>query len=305
MKILLIISVIFFNLFSQELISPIPKINDYDKKRALLGKKLFQDKRLSSNNTVSCSSCHMLNNGGDDNRRVSFGVDNKEGTFNAPTIFNVRFNLAQFWDGRAKNLQEQALGPIHNPVEMNSNFEEIIEKLNQDKIYKKDFLIYKNGITKENIIDAIVEFEKALVTPHSRFDRYILGEEDILTQDEKEGFDLFLELGCISCHNGVNIGGNLYQKMGVIKEYNNSQLFGRYEVTKKEKDKYFFKVPSLRNIEHTAPYFHDGKVNHLKKAIKIMIEYQVGMIANEEEIVKIEKFLKTLSGKLPEILVQK
>ena len=135
------------------------------------------------------------------------------------------------------------------------------------KIYKKDFLIYKNGITKENIIDAIVEFEKALVTPHSRFDRYILGEEDILTQDEKEGFDLFLELGCISCHNRVNICGNLYQKMGVIKEYNNSQLFGRYEVTKKEKDKYFFKVPSfsksIKNfLSFSVPGFlHDYNVH--------------------------------------------
>lgn len=306
MKKLLIIITLILELYSLELISPIPITNDYNLSKALLGKKLFHEKRLSFDNTISCFSCHMIKDGGDDNRSFSLGVDNKKGDMNSPTVLNARYNLSQFWDGRAKDLKEQALGPIHNPVEMSSNFKNIIMKLKADSYYKEAFKIYKEGMTKDSIVDAIVEFEKALTTPYSKFDKYLLGDKNAITDEEKEGFELFKDYGCISCHNGVNIGGNLYQKMGVIKEYKNkSGNLGRYNVTKNEEDKYFFKVPTLRNIEHTSPYLHDGSQKDLKETIKVMIEYQVGIIPSDEEIEKIESFLKTLNGNIPTIMENK
>lgn len=306
MQKLLIILMIILQLNSSELISPIPTKIDYDINKALLGKKLFHEKRLSSDNTVSCASCHIISEGGDDNRKFSLGVNNKQGDVNAPTVLNSRFNLSQFWDGRAKNLKEQAVGPIHNPIEMNSNFKDIMYKLKDVTYYKEAFKLYKDGMTPDSIVDAIVEFEIALITPYSKFDRFLLGDKDILTSDEKEGLELFKEYGCVSCHNGVNIGGNLYQKMGVIKEYKNkSGNLGRYNVTKNEQDKYFFKVPTLRNIEHTAPYLHDGSGKDLKEIIKVMIEYQVGIIPSDDEIDKIKSFLKTLNGDTPAIMDNK
>lgn len=304
MKKLLLLLLFILELFSKELVTPINVIYDYDERKAQLGKKLFHDKRLSSDNSISCSSCHILNNGGDDNREVSIGVKNRLGSVNSPTIFNSRFNFVQFWDGRAKDLTEQAMGPIHNPVEMDSSFPEILEKLKKDKYYIQEFKDIYKEFTKENLLDAIVEFEKALVTPNSKFDKYLMGELDILTKDELEGYTLFKDLGCISCHNGINIGGNLFQKMGVMKEYKSDSL-GRYNVTKKDEDKYFFKVPSLRNIARTSPYFHDASKSNLRDAIEVMIEYQVGLIPQEEDIIKIEKFLKTLTGNLPPILVDR
>ncbi len=304
MQKLLIIITLISSLYSSDLISPIPTNEDYDINKALLGKKLFHEKRLSVDNTISCASCHIITEGGDDNRKFSIGVNNKKGNVNSPTVLNSRYNLSQFWDGRAKDLKEQALGPIHNPLEMNNDFKNIISKLKNDDYYKNAFKIYKDGMTQDNILDAIVEFEKALVTPHSKFDRYLLGDKDILSTEEKEGFELFKDYGCISCHNGVNIGGNLYQKMGIIKEYKiKSGNLGRYNVTKNEEDKYYFKVPTLRNIEHTSPYMHDGSEENLKETIKVMIEYQVGIIPTDEEIYKIELFLKTLNGNTPVIMV--
>jgi len=306
MKKLLIIIIVILNLNSTELISPIPTDIDYNIDKALLGKKLFHDPRLSSDNTISCASCHDIKGGGDDDREVSLGVGDKKGNLNSPTILNAKFNLSQFWDGRARGLKEQALGPIHNPVEMNNNFNNIIEDLENDEYYKEAFKIYESGITQDNIVDSIVEFEKALTTPQSRFDQYLLGNEDILSKDEKEGFELFKDYGCISCHNGINIGGNLYQKMGVMKEYlPDSSDLGRYNITKKEEDKYYFKVPTLRNIEQTAPYLHDGSRSNLTDVIKVMIEYQVGITPNDEDIEKIKSFLKTLNGKIPIIMVDK
>lgn len=303
----LIIFIFFLTtLFSKELITPLHVMYDYDIDKAQIGKVLFHDTRLSKNNTISCSSCHDLKNGGDDNRKFSIGVDNRVGNINSPSVLNSRFNFVQFWDGRAKDLKEQASGPIHNPVEMDSNFNEIIKKLEKDEYYISKFNKYYGKLDADSIIDAIIEFEKALVTPNSRFDRYLMGEENILTKDEKEGYTLFKEIGCISCHNGVNIGGNLFQKMGVVKEYvSSTNNLGRYNVTKKEFDKYYFKVPSLRNIEHTSPYFHDGAVDDLTKAIEVMVDYQVGFEITKKELNKIELFLKTLTGETPPIMRSK
>lgn len=304
MKLLLLLILLFLNMCAKELILPIDKEVIYNKQKAKLGKKLFHEKRLSKDNTISCASCHIIADGGDDNRQFPLGVGNKTGNMNSPTVLNSKYNFEQFWDGRAKDLKEQASGPIHNPVEMDTNFEDVIKKLKKDSEYPKLFKkIYADGMTKINLIDAIVEFENALITPNSRFDRFLLGEKEILTQDEKDGFKLFKDIGCISCHNGVNIGGNLYQKMGIIKRYKSKvHNLGRYEVTQDEEDKYFYKVPTLRNIELTAPYLHDGSRDSLKNAVKIMAEYQVGILLEESEVDKLVKFLKTLSGEQPKVM---
>jgi len=285
-------------LMASEPITPLPETIKVDQAKAELGRALFFDTILSHNDTISCASCHNLQNGGDDDLRVSFGIDGKKGEVNAPTVYNAVFNFRQFWDGRAKDLQEQAAGPIENPVEMGATFQEVIQKLKKSK-YKKLFAaIYKDGITKESITDAIAEYEKTLITPNSRFDKYLKGDENALTKEEKEGYELFKSKGCVSCHHGKNIGGNLYSKFGIFDE-SNSQWFGRYNVTHKERDKYFFKVPSLRNIAKTAPYFHDGRTYDLQEAVKIMSQYQLGRHITQEEIAKITAFLQSLNGELP------
>lgn len=286
-------------LFATELITPIPTNISINHNKAKLGELLFHDPRLSKDNTVSCASCHILNDGGDDNLAVSIGINGQQGTRNAPTVFNARFNSFQFWDGRAKNLEEQATGPIHNPVEMGSTLKEVLIKLKKDSTYNKHFnKIYQDGITEKNIIDAIVEFENTLITPNSTFDKYLRGDKNILTKEEKEGYVLFKEYGCISCHNGINIGGNLMQKMGIIEDFKNRDL-GKFIITNKEEDKYYFKVPSLRNITLTSPYFHDGKIKTLKEAINQMSFFQVGYALKNEETDKIIAFLKTLTGEIP------
>ena len=289
-------------LFSKELITPIPLNPSFDYQKALLGQKLFFDTRLSGNNTISCANCHFLEDGGDDNLPVSFGIDGKTGVRNSPTVLNARYNATQFWDGRAKDLQEQVKGPIHNPVEMNSNFKEIISKLKKDKKYNNKFLsIYDEGITEFSITDAISEFEKTLTTPNSRFDKYLRGDNTAITKDELDGYNVFKEYGCISCHNGVNIGGNLIQKIGIMDKFK-SKDFGLYHLTNKEEDKHYFKVPSLRNIELTAPYFHNGQVKTLKDAVENMIMLQIGYVLKENEINNIVKFLKTLNGDIPKFI---
>ena len=282
--------------FSKELITPIPTKISIDFNKAKLGEKLFNETRLSKNNTISCATCHILEEGGDDNLAVSIGINNQEGTRNSPTVLNAIFNSNQFWDGRAKDLKDQAKGPIHNPIEMGSNFQEVISKLNKDKNYKLQFnALYSDGITGDNITDAIAEFEKTLITPNSRFDKYLNGVQDALSKEEIEGYQLFKEYGCISCHNGINIGGNLMQKIGVIEDFKTKD-FGRYNVTKRNEDKFYFKVPSLRNIYLTSPYFHDGTIETLNEAVDKMAYYQVGYTLKEEETNKIILFLKTLTG---------
>ena len=292
------------HLMALELISPIEDDLNVDLNKALLGKKLFMDPQLSHDNTISCASCHHLDKGGDDNRQFSVGVNNKMGNINSPTVFNSKYNFVQFWDGRAKDLEEQVLVPLHNPDEMNSNIQEVVEKLKKSQEYKNLFQkVYNDTIKEEYVIDAIVEFEKALITPNSKFDRYLKGEVNILSHVEKEGFELFKSYGCISCHNGVNIGGNLFQRVGIVKQikYENKYL-GRYNVTKDEEDKYFYKVPTLRNIELTAPYLHSGEIKTLREAVTFMMEYQIGVKPNNAEVNHIMTFLRTLTGNRPKIM---
>lgn len=307
MKILTLVLTLTFYLFSIELITPIPESIKYNKERAKLGKLLFHETKLSGDNSISCATCHDLDRGGVDRLSYSFGVDGKTGTIHTPTVYNAVFNIAQFWDGRVKTLKEQASGPIHNPKEMNSDFKEVVKKLTEEKRYRDLFnKLYTDGITGDNIVDAIAEFEKALTTPHSRFDRYLKGDFKAITDQEKEGYELFKSHGCISCHHGVNVGGNLYHQFGVIKKFNdNFNNLGRFNVTKDEDDKYYFKVPTLRNINETAPYFHNGGTWDLKEAIQIMGEYQLGKRLNEDETEKIYKFLLTLTGETPKIAKDK
>jgi len=283
-------------LISKELITPIPPNENINSKKAMLGNKLFFEVQLSQDNTISCASCHILNEGGDDNLPVSFGINGKKGDRNSPTVLNSKFNHVQFWDGRAIDLEDQAAGPIHNPVEMNSNFEEVIKKLKKDKVYITLFnAIYKDGITSKNITNAIAEYENTLITPNGKFDQFLRGDKEALSDCEKQGYQLFKDYGCVSCHNGVNIGGNLMQKLGIIENFNSPDK-GKYNVTKKEEDKYYFKVPSLRNIHLTSPYFHDGLTPTLKDAVAKMSYYQIGYTLTEKEIDLIIKFLRTLGG---------
>ena len=297
----LLFSVIFLIpvwIYAQEPISPIPLHVDVDAQKAALGKKLFFDTQLSKNNTISCASCHILQEGGDDNLPVSFGIYGQKGPINAPTVFNAVFNFRQFWDGRAASLQEQAAGPIENPKEMGFNFKELIQRLNKTA-YKTEFdTIYEDGITKNNITDAIAEYEKTLITPNAPFDRYLRGDKNALTQTQKEGYELFKSKGCITCHNGVNIGANMYNKFGIYEDAKSSNL-GRYSITHKAYSKYYFKVPTLRNIDQTAPYFHDGRTNDLRKTVLIMAKYQLGRKITPEEVDKIVAFLHSLTGEKP------
>lgn len=293
--------VLFFQsiIISSELITPIPQHISVDHEKMELGKKLYFDTVLSKDNSVSCATCHQLESGGDDNMKVSLGIDAQSGSINAPTVYNAVFNFRQFWDGRAKDLQEQALGPIQNPIEMGHNFDLLIPILQKTQ-YKQMFeKLYTDGITAQNIANAIAEYEKTLITPNAPFDRYLRGEDDALSEYEKEGYSLFKAKGCIACHHGVNIGGNTYNKFGIFHDANSSSL-GRFNVTGLQRDKYFFKVPSLRNIEKTAPYFHDGRTDDLYTTVEIMAQYQLGRKITSQEIKKIVAFLKSLNGELPQ-----
>lgn len=284
-----------------DLIAPIPTDMHLNQKKVKLGKRLFLDPILSKDGSISCATCHILSDGGDDNMKFSFGINGQEGNMNAPTVYNATFNFRQFWDGRAKNLKEQAKGPIENPIEMGHTLKGAVEVLKTNEQYKNQFSnIYNDGITIENIADAIAEYEKALTTPNSRFDLYLKGDKDAISSEEKRGYRLFISKGCIICHHGVNVGGNMYNKFGIFKDLNSTNL-GRYNVTKREEDKYTFKVPSLRNIDLTAPYMHSGDIKTLKKAVLTMAQYQLGREMKESEIDAIVSFLKTLTGKMPEI----
>ncbi len=277
--------------YSFEPIQPIPKAVFLDKEKVSLGKQLFLDPRLSADNSISCGSCHSISSNGADNKRFSLGVGNQKGDMNTPTVFNSGSNFRQFWDGRAESLEEQVDGPTHDPKEMGSTWPEIIGKLSKDANYQQAFNdIYDGEITPANIRDAIATFERSLITPNSRFDQYLRGDKDAITQQELKGYELFKSFGCVACHQGQNVGGNMYQSFGVFGNYfkdnqiENEASFGRYNLTKNPKDKYVFKVPSLRNVVETAPYLHDGSAETLPEVVSIMAKYQVGRELSPEEL---------------------
>ena len=269
-----------------------------------LGKKLFFDPRLSASGYISCNSCHNLAMGGSDNLQTSIGDKWQEGPINSPTVLNSSLNFVQFWDGRAADLKEQAKGPIANPKEMAFTHDLAVETLSSIPGYVAEFeaVFGKKKIDIQQVSDAIAAFEETLVTPDARFDLWLKGDQKALTQTELEGYTLFKEVGCVACHNGVNIGGNSFQKMGLVKPYTTKNTAqGRVEFTKSETDRFFFKVPTLRNVELTYPYFHDGAAKTLTEAVNLMGSLQLGRDLTADENAKIVAFLKTLTGKQPQI----
>lgn len=288
-----------------EPILPIPLYHEVNSAKAKLGEQLFHETLLSGDNSISCASCHNIDQYGVDGTKSSVGIEGQVGTVNAPTVLNSRFNFAQFWDGRAEDLKEQAKGPVTNPIEMGSVWADVIVKLKKNKTYVQAFdKIYKEGITTDTVADAIKNYEYTLTTVNSPFDQYLRGFDDAITEQQKRGYSLFKEYGCVACHQGVNVGGNMYQRMGAFIPYfteENIKLkadLGRYNVTKDERDLHVFKVPSLRVAAYTAPYFHDGSVATLEEAIDIMARYQLGYTISRQDNKDIAAFIESLSGEI-------
>ena len=278
---------------------------DYDEAKAALGFSLYHDTRLSVDNTVSCASCHELDNAGVDNHQYSHGVNDQLGGVNAPTVYNAAYNFVQFWDGRANTLAAQAAGPPLNPVEMASeSFDQIIAKLQKDKKFVAAFnAVYPDGLTEANITDAIEQFERTLVTPGSAFDKWLLGDDAALTAEQLEGYELFKKYDCATCHAGPILGGLTYELMGHRNDYFADRGLelthednGRYKETALERDRHRFKVPGLRNVEHTWPYYHDGTRETLEDAVRDMAIYQSDVTLSSDEIASIVAFLKSLTG---------
>lgn len=290
-----------------EPIIPLPESVDVNMDKVMLGRSLYHDTVLSGDGTISCATCHMLDQGGAEHLKTSTGIRGQKGPINAPTVLNSAYNFVQFWDGRAKDLQEQAAGPVANPIEMGANWDKVVSKVKKNAQYAETFdQLYPDGVTKSNITDAIAEYEKYLVTP-SRFDEYLRGDESAITDQEKKGYITFKEVGCTACHVGINVGGSMFQKLGLVKDYfadRGTPLTeadnGRFNVTKNPADKHFFKVPSLRNVELTAPYLHDGSRETLEETVALMGKYQLGRDLTDQQINDIVAFLKSLTGKLPE-----
>lgn len=297
------------------LFEPVPSLppalpgNPATPEKLALGKMLYFDPRLSESHNISCSTCHIIGMGGADGRSTSIGHNWQRGDRNAPTVLNAVFNTAQFWDGRAADLKEQAGGPIVNPVEMGITKQHAVEQLKgipgYVEAFKKAFPGDRDPVKYDNIGKAIAVFEATLITPDAPFDRWLKGEDGALSEVQKQGLKIFIEKGCSACHNGVNIGGSSYAPFGVVQkpgwEFLPPDDRGRFAVTKTVSDDYVFKVPTLRNVELTAPYFHSGHAWDLKQAVAVMGESQLGQKLSDGEIDKVTEFLKSLTGQQPEV----
>lgn len=285
-----------------EPIQPIPKALPVDAQKVALGFRLYHDPRLSGDSTLSCAHCHSLNTGGVDGRKTSIGVGGAVGPINAPTVFNSVFNSEQFWDGRAPTLQVQAGGPPLNPIEMASkSWEEIIGKLDKDPVLTRDFVAaYPQGLSGEAITDAIAEFEKTLITPDSPFDNWLRGDDKAMTMQQKHGYQLFKDNKCATCHGGTILGGRSFEPLGLKRDFNFGEItaadIGRMNVTSEARDRLRQKVPGLRNVALTAPYFHRGDVATLDEAVKLMLRYQVGTELPQQDVDDIVAFLESLTG---------
>ena len=305
----LITSLVFVGIFSttcvvlaKEPIEPITPVKVINLAQVELGKKLYFDRRLSKSGFLACNSCHNLSMGGADNLKTSVGHNWQQGQINAPTVLNSSMNIAQFWDGRAADLKEQAGGPIASPMEMAFTHKLTIDVLESIPQYVAEFkLVFgTNSINFDHVTQAIAEFEKTLVTPNSRFDQWLLGNKDALTEKELAGYQIFKHSGCAVCHNGAAVGGNSFQKMGVIEAYDaKSPAEGLSAVTGKDSDRFKFKVPTLRNVELTYPYFHDGEAETLTEAVDVMGRLQLGKEFTQDENANVVAFLKTLTGDQP------
>ncbi len=279
------------------------KTNPITEDKITLGRALFYETRLSASNEISCNTCHVLSKDGADGRKASVGHKKQEGRRNAPTVYNAAGHFVQFWDGRAKDVEEQSKGPITNPVEMAMESDQnVLKELAAVKWYREQFAKTfpgeKDPITMDNLARAIGAFERKLVTP-SRWDKYLAGDEGALTAEEKAGFATFTSAGCQACHNGTYVGGQAFQKLGAVTPWPKTDDLGRQELTKKDEDKHVFKVPSLRNVAQTAPYFHDGSIATLEEAVKTMGRHQLGKTLSDAETAAIVTWLKALSGDIP------
>ncbi len=287
-----------------EPIRPIVASSALDASRVALGERLFHDPRLSSDDTISCASCHWLPEGGSDRRPSSIGIKGAVGNINSPTVFNSSLSVAQFWDGRARTLESQVSEPLHNPIEMGATWDQVLEKLRADAALVEQFQrAYPEGMTASTIADAIATFERSLTTPDSPFDRWLAGDDDALTPEAKEGYRLFKAYGCAACHQGANVGGNMFEKLGTMGDYFadrggvTKMDYGRYNVTGDEADRFVFKVPSLRLVTLTPPYFHDASQEDLGEAITTMARYQLGRTIDDAEVELIIRFLESLVGR--------
>ncbi len=284
-------------------ILPLPQHADFDPTQAGIGRRLFHDVRLSGDGSVSCASCHDLDEGGADHRALSIGIHGAAGTLNAPSVFNTSFNFKQFWDGRALTLEDQVEGPLTSTTEMGGNWNTILAVVRADPDYGAAFRsAFSDGVSRPNVKRALASYMRSLVTPDAPLDRYLRGEHAALSDEEQRGFQLFQDLGCTNCHQGVNIGGNMFQTMGRMGDYFadrgnvSSADYGRFNVTGNERDRFKFKVPSLRNVALTAPYLHDGRAATLEQAVTIMARYQLGVELQSEETRLLVAFLRTLTG---------
>lgn len=290
----------------QEPVQPIQPAKVTDPQLVKLGAMLYFDPRLSKSGFISCNSCHNLSMGGTDNLKTSIGDKWQQGPINSPTVLNSSLNLAQFWDGRAADLKEQAAGPIANPGEMAFTHELAVEMLQSIPGYTNEFkkTFGTDKIDIGMVTDAIAAFEETLVTPHSKFDKWLAGNDDALTPTELRGWELFKTSGCVACHNGPALGGNSFQKMGLVEPYKTEAgAEGRSAVTGKDADRFNFKVPTLRNVELTYPYFHDGGADTLAQAVDIMGRLQLGKKFTPDENAAIVAFLKTLTGEQPRLVM--
>jgi cytochrome c peroxidase len=292
---------------TREPIQALPETPPVDPALVALGKKLFYEKRLSSDRTIACSSCHDPTAGGDDGLVRSKCVGGRQGAVNTPTVLNASLNFVLFWDGRAATLEEQIDGPVTNPVEMNSKWPDVVAELRRDSSYVAQFgSLFEDDITPENIKTAIATFERTLLTHGSPFDRWIEGDEKALTPAQKNGYEVFKSVGCIACHQGRNVGGNMFQRLGVLGDYfaDRGELttadYGRFNVTHDESDRFVFRVPALRNVELTAPYFHDGSAQTLNQAVQVMAKYQLGRKLTDAQVASIISFFTSLTGRVPE-----
>lgn len=287
---------------------PIPPLSPpvgLDPERVALGERLFHEPGLSRDGKISCASCHDIASGGDDGRRRSIGVGGAEGEINAPTVLNAALGFRQFWDGRVETLEEQVDGPIGHKSEMGSDWPSVVAWLQSQDSYRKSFEnSYDDGVTPDNVRNAIANYERSLITVDSPFDRFLRGERS-LSSSAMRGYQRFIELGCISCHQGRAIGGNLFQRFGLFGDYFEDRGdvteadLGRFAVTQKEIDRYVFKVPSLRNIARTAPYLHDGSLESLSEVVRTMAHYQLGVRLPDRDVDDLVAFLESLTGELP------
>jgi cytochrome c peroxidase len=291
-----------------EPIKPIPQTVNVDPKKVALGRALFHEPKLSKDGSVACASCHILATGGVDNQQVSIGINGRKGEINAPTVYNSGLYFRQFWDGRAETLEDQVDGPIQNPIEMGNQWPDVLATLYNDGKYPGLFKeIYKDGITRENVKNALAEFQRSLITPNSPFDKYLGGDENAISSQAKKGYALFKNYGCISCHQGVAVGGNMFQVFGAVNSYfevrgNITKAdLGRFNITGNQADRHVFKVPSLRMAKYTSPYLHDGTRKTLMDVEHVMFRFQLGREAPDSDKEAIVAFIESLAGEHPEL----